>query len=143
MFHSPGPLLSPVSRSALRCMGLQAMGAACKIFAHLAYRFKNALGEELDRRGIATLQLAQIFLNIHHHYSLDMSNVEGQPRRFQRRHRQVHRRVCSCSRRRLDAVSQRCRAITSTLMMMFRMMVMLMIMFRMIMAIMIDDGDWW
>lgn len=49
----------------------QAMGPACTIYAHLAYRFKNRVDSDLDAVAVYTLQVAQVFLHIHHHFSLD------------------------------------------------------------------------
>ena len=52
----------------------QAMGPACTIYAHLAYRFKNLLASDLDAVSVYTLQVAQVFLNIHHHFKLDATS---------------------------------------------------------------------
>lgn len=70
----------PITSTNHRCIQ-QAMASACTIFAHLAYRYKNASNDELDRRAISIIQLAQIFLNIHHHYTLDAQTTrEGDER---------------------------------------------------------------
>ena len=47
----------------------QRLGAACVVYAHLAYLYRNRLEAKLDRRAVATLLTAQIFLNIHCKYS--------------------------------------------------------------------------
>ena len=68
------PMLERWLRLALRD---QAMEAACTIYAHLAYRYKNRRPEELDASAVATLQVSQIFLNIHHRFRLDASAAGG------------------------------------------------------------------
>lgn len=47
----------------------QRLGAACIVYAHLAYFYRNTLENALDRRAVATIFTAQIFLNVH--YSFD------------------------------------------------------------------------
>jgi hypothetical protein len=49
----------------------QALGPACAIYAHLALRFKNYLPDDLDAAAVYVLQVAQVFLNIHHRFKLD------------------------------------------------------------------------
>lgn len=53
----------------------QAMGPACTIYAHLAYRFKNHEDSDLDAVAVYTLQVAQVFLNIHHNFKLDATTA--------------------------------------------------------------------
>ena len=65
------PMLERWLRLALRD---EAMEAACTIFAHLAYRYKNRRPEDLDAQAVSTLQVSQIFLNIHHHFHIDATS---------------------------------------------------------------------
>ena len=49
----------------------QKVGVACVTYAHLAYLYCNGLEAHLDRRAVATLLTAQIFLNIHYTYDTE------------------------------------------------------------------------
>lgn len=49
----------------------QQLGRACVVYAHLAYLYRNVLEAELDRRAVATLLTAQIFLNVHYAYDAE------------------------------------------------------------------------
>ena len=49
----------------------QRLGAACIVYAHLAYFYRNTLENALDRRAVATLFTAQIFLNVHYAFDAE------------------------------------------------------------------------
>mmetsp|Transcript_14534 Transcript_14534/g.21938 ORF Transcript_14534/g.21938 Transcript_14534/m.21938 type:complete len:1946 (+) Transcript_14534:90-5927(+) len=49
----------------------QQLGYACVIYAHLAYLYRNLLEPALDRRAVATLLTAQIFLNVHYAFDVE------------------------------------------------------------------------
>jgi len=49
----------------------QRMGAACIVYAHLAYFYRNTLENSLDRRAVSTLLTSQIFLNVHYAFDAE------------------------------------------------------------------------
>eukprot|EP01012_Entosiphon_sulcatum_P062087 TRINITY_DN8821_c0_g1_i1.p1 TRINITY_DN8821_c0_g1~~TRINITY_DN8821_c0_g1_i1.p1 ORF type:complete len:4205 (-),score=604.71 TRINITY_DN8821_c0_g1_i1:28-12642(-) len=54
---------------------------AAVLLAHMAYLYRHVPGEELDRRGVETLLIAQCFVNVHYRFDLDARGVAATKRK--------------------------------------------------------------